>query len=298
MEPHYRHTQVGWVILGVAVALLVLGWATAPRGAPTAPVLVIAALVVLLFGALTVEVDGDEIRLRFGAGLVRKRIPLREVRTWREVRNPWYAGWGIRLAPGVVMWNVSGLAAVELVLEEGKRFRIGTDEPLALAAAIARARGEAPAGTPEGPWCARGSVAWKGVLLALALGAALVGAVFWTQIRPPRVTVGPGGLTIETLFYRTSVDAADVVSVSLETRLPRVLVRTNGFAGAGTLRGRFRLDGLGEGRLYVEEGFAPYVLVRLRRGYVIVNFREPERTRALYEEVARALPERVVAPAR
>jgi hypothetical protein len=298
MEPHYRHTQVGWVILGVAAAIVALGWATVPRGAPLTPMLVIAALVVLLFGALTVEVDGEEIRLRFGMGLVRKRIPLREVRSWREVRNPWYAGWGIHLAPGGVMWNVSGLGAVELVLGYGKRFRIGTDEPLALAAAITRGRGEAPAATPEGPWCAPGGVAWKAVLLALALGAALVGALFWAQLRPPKVTVEAKSFAVDTPFFGTSVDAADVVEISLETRLPRVLVRTNGFAGAGTLRGRFRLDGLGEGRLYVEQGFSPYLLVRLRRGYVIVNFREPQRTRALYAEMARAWPGRVVAPAR
>ena len=86
--------------------------------------------------------------------------------------------------------------------------------------------------------------------------------------------------------------------VSLETKLPRVLLKTNGLAGLpASLRGHFRVEGLGDGRLYVEEGFAPYVLVRLREGFVVVNFREPERTRALYEEMARAWPERVVAAA-
>jgi hypothetical protein len=41
---------------------------------------------------------------------------------------------------------------------------------------------------------------------------------------------------------------------------------------------------------------APYILVRLRQGYVFINFREPERTRALYDEMARAWPGRVAAP--
>ena len=76
-----------------------------------------------------------------------------------------------------------------------------------------------------------------------------------------------------------------------------MLLKTNGFAGvAGSLRGHFRVEGLGDGRLYVEEGFAPYVLVRLRQGFVVVNFREPEKTRALYDEMTRAWPDRV-APA-
>jgi hypothetical protein len=301
MNEDYRHTQVGWVMLGVAAAVVAFGWAGLPPEAAAAarvPLLLIVAVLVLVFGTLTVEVAQDAIRLRFGVGLVRKRIALGDVRSWREVRNPWYSGWGIKLAPGGVLWNVSGFDAVQLDLGAGKRFRIGTDEPAELVSAITRAKGEAPApaGTPETPGPTAGVVSWKTGLFVLALGAVLVGALFYSQIRPPRVAVASTGLEIETLFYGTSVHAGDIVGISLEPRLPRVLMKTNGFDGAGTLRGRFRLEALGEGRLYVEQGFAPYVLVRLRQGFVIVNFREPERTRALYDEMARAWPDRVAPP--
>jgi len=34
------------------------------------------------------------------------------------------------------LWNVSGLRAVEFLLKDGSRFRIGTDEPEALVKAI------------------------------------------------------------------------------------------------------------------------------------------------------------------
>jgi hypothetical protein len=257
--------------------------------------LLVAALLVFGFGTLTVEVSGEAIRLRFGVGLIRKRIALRDVRSWREFRNPWYTGWGIRLGPGGVLWNVSGYDAVQLELEDGKRFRIGTDEPAELVSAITRAKGEAPApaGTIDSSKPGPSGVPGKVGLFILALGIVLLGALFYFQIRPPKVAVTSTGLEIETPFYGASVPAADIVAVSLETRLPRVLTKTNGFGGAGTLRGWFRLEELGEGRLYVDEGFAPYVLFRLRKGYVVVNFREPERTRALYEEVARAWPDRV-----
>jgi hypothetical protein len=302
MNVHYRHTQVGWVMLVAAAAAVALGWGVLPAEAPVAarlPLLLIAALLLLVFGTLTVEVAEDAIRLRFGIGLVRKRIALRDVRSWREFRNPWYCGWGIRMGPGGVLWNVSGFDAVKLDLGDGKRFRIGTDEPAALVSAITRAKGEAPApaGTPGTSEPEPSRVPGKVGLFILALGVVLVGALFYFQIRPPRVTVTSTGLEIETPFYGASVPVADIVAVSLETRLPRVLRKTNGFGGAGSLRGWFRLEELGEGRLYVEEGLAPYVLVRLRQGYVIVNFREPERTRALYDEMARAWPDRVAAPA-
>ncbi len=55
------------------------------------------------------------------------------------MRNPWYYGWGIRLTPTGWMYNISGLDAVQLQLASGKRFRIGTDEPVQLKSAIDRA---------------------------------------------------------------------------------------------------------------------------------------------------------------
>jgi hypothetical protein len=302
MSTTYRHTQTGWVILGVAAALIALGWVVLPAEAPAGarlPFLLIAAFLALLFGTLNVEVDQDAVRLRYGVGLIRKTILLLDVQGCREVRNPWYTGWGIRLAPSGVIWNVSGFDAVELDLPYGKRFRIGTDEPAALATAIATTKG----GFPEPAAAAQPGeqhrpVAWLVALAAAALGAVLVLGMFRASLRSPVVQVGPDGLRVDTLFYGAAFPAGDIASVSLEPRLPRVLIRTNGFGGAGTLRGWFRLEGWGEGRLYVDIGTAPYVVVRLRQGYVVVNFREPERTRALYEEIVRQWPDRASAPGR
>ena len=304
MSQHYRHTQVGWVILGVIAAILAFVWSRLPPEAAVAagfPLLLVAALTLLVFSALTVEVDAEAIRLRFGIGLVRKRIPIGEVKGWREVRNPWYTGWGIRLGPGYVLWNVSGRDAVELALASGRGFRIGTDQPAELTAAIARAKGEAPAWPPpgfDGPSVdPRREFAWKPLALVLVPLLGLVGVAFWLQVQPPRVTVRPDGMEVQSLFYGKAFPASDVTSISLLPTLPPVLARTNGFAGAGSLRGHFRVEGLGDGRLFVEQSSAPYVLVRLREGFVVVSFREPERTRALYEELARAWPDRVVAHA-
>jgi hypothetical protein len=298
MNAHYRHTQVGWVILGVLAAILAFVWSRLPPEAAAAagfPLLLVAVLTLLVFSALTVEVDAEAIRLRFGIGLVRKRIPIGEVKGWREVRNPWYTGWGIRLGPGYVLWNVSGFDAVELDLPGGRHFRVGTDEPGALAAAIERARGvagpPATATSPADEGSPRG--AWRRWVPAIVLGTSLVGGLFWSQLRPPRVSVSGQGFEVDTLFYGATFAASDIETISLESSLPRILSRSNGFAGAGTLRGWFQVEGWGAGRLYLEQGMAPYVLVRLRPGFVVVNFREPERTRALYEEMASAWPDRV-----
>ena len=43
----------------------------------------------------------------------------------------------------------------------------------------------------------------------------------------------------------------------------------------------------GSGQLYINRGVQPYVVVRTRQSFVIVNFKEPERTRGLYESLRR-----------
>ena len=296
MSTHYRHTQIGWATLGsmaVVVAFVLNRMPPTAAGITFGPLLVIAAVVVLVFGSLTVEVDEEAIRLRFGVGLVRKRIPLAELRSWREVRNPWYSGWGIRLGSGVTLWNVSGFGAVELLLGDRRRFRVGTDEPSALARALATAIGHpspATSGSPEPPPARRGPAFLLAAGALILAGSGLALAPFYLALRPPKVTVGPGGFEVESVFYGQQYRWSDVTEISQAPLLPRIEARTNGFAGAGVLRGHFRVEGLGDGKLFVEQGTSPYVLVRLRSGFVILSLETPEKTRALYAELLRTRP--------
>ena len=136
----YKHTQFGWVMVGlvgaVILLLLVIGFSEI-KG--VLPALVILGLVLLLFYALTVEIDSERIRFRFGIGVVRKSIPLEHIVSCKPVQNHWFCGWGIRWWGRGWLYNVSGFQAVELELNTGKRLRIGTDEPESLVQAIHQA---------------------------------------------------------------------------------------------------------------------------------------------------------------
>jgi hypothetical protein len=147
VSAHYRHTQVGWVIIALlgGGALLLASQPGLLRLPGWWILFAILGVLLALFGTLRVEVGREAIRAAFGVGLVRRTVPTREVVSWRPVRNPWYAGWGIRLGPGGVLWNVSGLHAIEFVLRTGRRFRLGTDEPEALSRALETVLGP-PAG--------------------------------------------------------------------------------------------------------------------------------------------------------
>jgi hypothetical protein len=45
------------------------------------------------------------------------------------VKTPWYYGWGSRLPQTGWLWNVSGLDGVKVQFDDGRRFRVGSDEP-------------------------------------------------------------------------------------------------------------------------------------------------------------------------
>ncbi|MCP4964721.1 MAG: hypothetical protein GY926_05755 [bacterium] len=99
-------------------------------------VFVVVAVTVLWFNSLTVTVDGGQVQARFGPGWPKRIIETRDIIGFKQVRNKWYYGFGIRGIPGGWMYNVWGLDAVELDLASGKKFRIGTDEPEDLVAAL------------------------------------------------------------------------------------------------------------------------------------------------------------------
>jgi hypothetical protein len=143
----YRHTQVGYVTLTV---LLVVAFAVAALSSRSArPVTLgvasVLAICAVLFSSLTVEITDGELGLHFGPGFWRKRFALIEVAATNPSRSSWWEGWGIRITPRGLLYNVSGTNAVEIELRSGQRFRIGTDEPEALVQALRTAIAASPA---------------------------------------------------------------------------------------------------------------------------------------------------------
>jgi hypothetical protein len=138
----YRHTQPGIVILAVCLVIGVISAAIASQTelTPMIVALTILIAVAIIFYSLTVEIGDGELRWHFGPGLWTYRIPLEDIRSVGIVRNHWWNGFGIRMAPGFRLYNVSGLDAVELHLKSGEIRRIGTDDPQGLAAAIEQSR--------------------------------------------------------------------------------------------------------------------------------------------------------------
>ncbi|MBI2618152.1 hypothetical protein HYW58_01745 [Candidatus Kaiserbacteria bacterium] len=149
----YRHTQIGYLTLSITLVVLVFfAWlqVTARAEPPSYDsgtnfaITAIMALILFIlasFSTLTVFIDEQFLKIRFGWGIFRKKFPLSDIATVKKVKNHWYYGWGIRLWFWPKMWifNVSGFDAIELTMKNGKIYRIGTDESEKLETAIKQA---------------------------------------------------------------------------------------------------------------------------------------------------------------
>jgi hypothetical protein len=144
MNERYRHTQIGWALIVLVVAVVLAELLIIAFGSPQSALalalsgvlVAVVAVMLALFSTLSVLVDDRKVSLEFGFGLLRREVMLADVTAVRRVRNHWYAGWGVRVIPRGRLYNVGGLDAVELELDIGRVVRIGTDQPDALLAAI------------------------------------------------------------------------------------------------------------------------------------------------------------------
>ena len=137
----YSHTQRGTLMIsafvlvgGVILHQLIQGGSAWLWG-----LLGLALGIGCTFSSLTVTLTPTTLSAAFTPGWPRKVERLENIAESRVVRNPWYYGWGIRLTPVGMLYNVSGLDAVEIRTRQGKSFRIGTNEPDVLVSAIQRA---------------------------------------------------------------------------------------------------------------------------------------------------------------
>lgn len=147
----YEHTQRSprvLLLLFLAGAGAVIGL-TRPQAPAFAlgPRLTIDAAVVsllvsgLVFSSLTITVGGGQLAWHFGAGLLRKSVPLGEIVTAEPTTITWMDGWGIHLTRRGWLYNEAGRQAVLVTMRDGKRFMLGTDEPAALVEALHDAAG-------------------------------------------------------------------------------------------------------------------------------------------------------------
>jgi len=291
----YRRTQIAWpgvVPVVFVTALLVWTFVETQLAVGVVIALAVLAITLLLFATLTVTVTNQDVLASFGVGIIRKRVAIADVLSFMRVRNSWMDGWGIHGYPGGMLYNASGLSGVEFKLADGRYVCIGTGEPDALVAALQQATGKTAAPSHE-PRAERK----RGMSQAIGAAIGVAGLVFaaivvYTGMRPPAVTLTDDELRVSSGMYSNSVGYSAIQSATLQDTIPRIRLRTNGFDARNTMRGSFSVESWGNSRLYINRDVPPFVVIRTGNSFVVVNFKEPERTRALYTDLTARLNRR------
>ncbi len=142
MSASYRHTQVNFLCGLILVVLLfatIVAVTNTHYGVEAMILFILAVIVLMNYLTQTVEVRPDKIEVRFGPGIFHRSIGLERIYNLCVSEISPEERLGVRFLTSSWMYAVAGKKAVEIVLEDDRQLRIGSDEPVELARAIEKA---------------------------------------------------------------------------------------------------------------------------------------------------------------
>lgn len=86
-------------------------------------------------------------------------------------------------------------------------------------------------------------------------------------------------------LHGSTFNLSDIASIELKDTIPDILERVNGFAVGEVRKGSFALEELGNSFLYLTVQKEPYLYIKMKEFYVIINFADPDKTVQLYNEI-------------
>lgn len=130
----YGYPVLTFLMLLVLVVAIIF-YQTTPISLLLVAVIPMTIALLVLF-KLTVTIDNRYLTWHFTFGFLKKAVPTTELVRTEVVKYPWYYGFGFRLTPHGVMYNVSGNHAVKIYQKNGTTFLLGSDNAEQLKMAI------------------------------------------------------------------------------------------------------------------------------------------------------------------
>ena len=113
--------------------------------------------------------------------------------------------------------------------------------------------------------------------------------VLYIGTKPPQVIISENYVRI-TGLYGVGMQIEDIDHLELRELLPRIKTRTNGMNLLGIARrGIYDLEELGKTRLISFSTAGPFVLMHMGDEWIVLNFKKPDETEALYRKLQSAV---------
>ena len=95
-------------------------------------------------------------------------------------------------------------------------------------------------------------------------------------------------IVINDLAYPANIPNYAIKSITLVEKLPKVLMRSNGYGGLRMWKGIFRILGGKRALFYVEDhNSGPLIKIETVRESVYINFKDKEQTHQLYDDLTK-----------
>ena len=283
-----KYIQFGTVLITLLLPCLILFFVLlAESGFRDIPYLllsVIFLLGLLCFYNLTITIDNTYVSFKMGVGFIKKQYKITDIKSCRPVRNSILKGIGIRYFPNVILYNVSGLKAVELEFHNSERVvRIGTNQPEEVAQQINSLIGgeEITTRLSESTQEKR----TRELRFALVLIFALVIYGIIMNFRDNRAEISDESLVIRGM-YGLTIPLSEIKQIDTVSYLPRMR-RVNGFGIPGTIKGHVRLSDGTRATVFLKTKFSPVIVIQQQSSdrLIYLNFRNRERTISLYNQL-------------
>ncbi|MCM3878882.1 MAG: PH domain-containing protein [Vicinamibacterales bacterium] len=264
--------------LGVLVAVVALGIRSGdfPAWISILGALPIAAAL-WIFASTYYLVSDTELLVR--SGPVNRRIPLTEISNVTPTRNP-------LSSPALSLDRLEiayGNSSVLISPKDKDGFLRALTERGVLAGPDVAADADAADPSSESTGVSRL------VPVLIVPVVLMMGYFFYTDAQAPAVEIAYGQIHIKTATQQ-DIPMTDVIGLTLENTMPRVVRKYKGLDLLGIQHGRFVLEGVGNARLYLQaKRQPPFVKLETRSGVIYINYATPADTGALYERMTREI---------
>ncbi|WP_078427733.1 DUF3784 domain-containing protein [Alkalihalobacterium alkalinitrilicum] len=116
----------------------------------------------------------------------------------------------------------------------------------------------------------------------------IIGVAFYVGYSENELTVSDKTVQISGV-YGVEWSLEELTNIEMVEQLPKVQVRTNGFSLGERLKGRFRLEGMGNGRLFLYRNHPPYLFIEKGEDYLFINSKDNAVTVQWFETVEHAV---------
>jgi hypothetical protein len=283
----YKQTEIGWpiiILLLIVTSVLGLIGGLSRYHWITLVFIILFIILIILFGTITVIVQNNTLIVKFGIGIIRKSLSLDKVTFAKIVKYPWYYGWGIRMTFTGWLYRLSGTMTVEFYLKDGKTYAIGIKNPEKLLNLVVEKISPMTEPDPK----RRKQRKKIGIVIIVTFIVTVFGFIaglFIYSNQDPEITIDSKSIQISGM-YGTDIESSSIKLITIETQLPKILLRTNGYAAFGVLKGHFDVEKIGEAVLFLmNKSVPPYIFIQTDQNTYIINYDTPEKTESLFDRL-------------